>query len=113
MAELRQRTIDQLQHEAPELVVLGGGAPHILNLSLPGYRSEVLLNALDAQGVCVSKGSACKRGARSHVLEAMGLPAKIIDGSIRVSLCRFTTQEEIDGFCRELLSVRGRLYPTL
>lgn len=113
MAGLRQRAIDTLTAEAPELVVICGGAPHILNVSLPGYKSEVLLNYLDAKGICVSKGSACKRGARSHVLEAMNLPPKVIDGSLRISLCRFTTQEEIDGFCRTLLEARSSLYKTL
>ena len=113
MAALRQRAIDMLTAEAPELVVNGGGAPHILNLSLPGYKSEVLLNYLDAKGICVSRGSACKRGARSHVLEAMRLAPKVIDGSLRVSLCRFTTQEEIDVFCRTLLKARSSLYKSL
>jgi len=113
MAALRQWAIDALAAEAPELVVTGGGAPHILNISLPGYKSEVLLNYLDAKGVCVSKGSACKRGARSHVLEAMGLPPKVIDGSLRVSLCRFTTEDDIDIFCRTLLEARSTLYKTL
>ena len=113
MAALRQWAIDALAAEAPELVVNGGGAPHILNLSLPGYKSEVLLNYLDAKEICVSKGSACKRGARSHVLEAMGLPPKVIDGSLRVSLCRFTTEEDIDVFCRTLLEARSTLYKTL
>ena len=113
MAALRQRAADTLTAAVPELVIVGGGAPHILNLSLPGYKSEVLLNYLDAVGVCVSKGSACKKGARSHVLEAMGLPNPVIDGSIRVSLCRFTTEEDIDGFCRALLEARSRLLTVL
>ncbi|MCD7844647.1 MAG: cysteine desulfurase [Oscillospiraceae bacterium] len=113
MAALRQLCIDRLQSAAPELVVIGGGAPHILSLSLPGYRSEVLLNYLDSLGISVSKGSACKRGARSHVLEAMGLPAPVIDGAIRVSLCRFTTEADILGLCDGLLQARERLCRTL
>ena len=113
MAALRQRVIDTLQTAAPELTVNGGGAPHILNIALPGYKSEVLLNYLDAQGISVSKGSACKKGARSHVLEAMKLPPKVIDGSLRVSLCRFTTEEDVDRFCRTLLEARSSLYKSL
>ena len=109
MAALRQRCIDAVLAEAPEAVVIGGGAPHILCLSLPGYRSEVLMNYLEAKGIYVSKGSACKRGKRSHVLEAMGIPAKIIDGAIRVSLSRFTTEEEIDAFAAGLLEAKARL----
>ena len=64
-------------------------------------------------GICVSKGSACKKGARSHVLEAMGLPARVIDGAIRVSLGRFTTEADADGFCQGLLQAREKLYKTL
>ena len=112
MQTLRQRVIERLRSEKEELVILGGGAPHLLSLSLPGYRSEVLLNWLDAKGVSVSKGSACKRGARSHVLEAMGLPARVIDGAIRVSFCRLTTEQEADYFCDCLLEAWNALIKT-
>ena len=57
----------------------------------------------------MSKGSACKRGARSHVLEAMALPAPVIDGSIRISLSRFTTREDIDALCGALTEAHGVL----
>ena len=109
MGALRQRCMDGVLAGAPDAVVIGGGAPHILSLSLPGYRSEVLMNYLEAKGIYVSKGSACKRGKRSHVLEAMGLPARVIDGAIRVSLSRFTTEEEIDAFVAALLEAKARL----
>ncbi len=113
MAALRRRIVDTLSPAIPDLVLIGGGAPHILCLSLPGYKSEVLLNYLDGMGICVSKGSACKKGARSHVLEAMGLPARVIDGAIRVSLGRFTTEADADGFCQGLMQAREKLYKTL
>lgn len=112
MAALRQRAVDTLRDSFPDLVVNGGGAPHILNVAFPGYRSEVLLNALDAKGVCVSMGSACKKGARSHVLEAMKLPPKVVAGSIRVSLCRLTTEADIDGFCAALSETLAALIRT-
>lgn len=112
MAGLRQRCIDLVKAGAPEAVVIGGGAPHVLCLSLPGYRSEVLMNFLEAKEIYVSKGSACKRGRRSHVLEAMGLPAKVIDGAIRVSLSRYTTEEEIDLFAAALLEAKSSLRPS-
>ena len=107
MGSLRRRALETLCAQLPELVVNGGGAPHILNIALPGYRSEMILNDLDGRGICVSMGSACKKGVRSHVLEAMRLPPKVIGGSIRVSLSRFTTEEEIDAFCRALIEVRS------
>lgn len=113
MAALRKLAVDTLTATIPDIVIIGGGAPHILNVSLPGYKSEVILNVLDADGVCVSKGSACKKGARSHVLEAMKLPAAVIDGSVRVSLCRFTTEDDILTFCRSLAGARSTLLKTL
>lgn len=106
---LRTLAVDTLSRSVSEAVVIGDDAPHILCVSLPGYRSEVLLNYLDAAGICVSKGSACKKGARSHVLEAMGLPNPVIDGAIRVSFSRFTTEEEILEFCKNLASARDNL----
>lgn len=109
MRTLRERTIERLQRENPGLVVIGGGAPHILSISLPGYRSEVLMNFLEAREIYVSRSSACKRGARSHVLEAMGLPAPVIDGTLRIGLSRYTTEQELDEFCRAICDARTSL----
>ncbi len=106
---LRTQTIDLLSEFVPEAIIIGDGAPHILCASLPGYRSEVLLNYLDKYGICISKGSACKKGARSHVLESMGLSASVIDGAIRVSFGRFTTKENITEFTRVLKEARDTL----
>ena len=71
------------------------------------------MNFLDAQGICVSKGSACKRGKRSHVLEAMGVANEIIDGSLRVSLSADNTEEEIKVFTEALADARVELYTVL
>ena len=109
MASLRGQAIERLRKDIPELVVIGGGAPHILSLSLPGWRSEVLINYLEAQQVYVSRSSACKKGARSHVLEAIGLRPAVIDGAIRVGLSRLTTMEDIDALCRGLKEAHDRL----
>jgi len=80
-----------------EGVVLNGihEAPHILSISVPGVPTQNSLNILQDKGICVSAGSACAKGHRSHVLSAMELPAQVIDGSFRVSLCRDTTEEEL------------------
>ena len=96
MAQLRQYAAGRIVAEMPEAVIIGGGAPHILSVSLPGWRSEVLMNFLEARSVFVSRSSACKKGGRSHVLEAMGLPAEVIDGAVRISLSRYTTKDELD-----------------
>lgn len=63
MTALRERAVTALQRDIPELVLIGGGAPHILSVSLPGWRSEVLMNYMEAQNVFVSKSSACKKAA--------------------------------------------------
>ena len=109
MAGLRQRAVSRLLAENPGLVVIGGGAPHILCVSLPGYRSEVLMSVLESRGISVSKSSACKKGGRSHVLDAMGLPAPVIDGALRLGLSRYTTAEELDAFCLCLREARETL----
>ena len=109
MTALRERAVEKLRPEIPELVVIGGGAPHILSLSLPGWRSEVLINWLEAQEVYVSRSSACKKGARSHVLEAIGLRPEVIDGAIRIGLSRMSTEDDIDALCRGLIEAHARL----
>ena len=71
-------------------------APHILSLAIPGVPTQNTINILQDHSICVSAGSACAKGHRSHVLEAMGVKAEVMDGSFRVSVCRETTQEELD-----------------
>ena len=109
MGQMREEIILRLSEAIPELKVLGGGAPHILSLSLPGFRSEVLMNFLEAREVYVSKSSACKKGGRSHVLEVMGLDSRTIDGALRIGLCRYTTRDDIDALCEGLIEAHGRL----
>ena len=79
-------------------VVINGAhdAPHILNLSIPGVPTQNTINILQESGICVSAGSACAKGHRSHTLTAMKLSPENMDGSFRISLCRDTTREEID-----------------
>lgn len=76
--------------------------PYIVNISLPGYRSETLLNFLSDNGVYISSGSACAKGHKSPVLTAAGLDGKIIDSSLRISMSPFTTGEEIEYFVKTL-----------
>ena len=111
MGAIRQQCIDTLTAAMPDTVVIGGGAPHILSVGIPGGRSEVFINVLEQEGIYVSNSSACKRGRRSHVLEAMGIPPKAIDGALRISFSRFTTSEEADIFCQALIRARQRYFP--
>ena len=71
-------------------------APHILSLSIPGVPTQNSINLLQDGGIFVSAGSACAKGHRSHTLEAMRVSPEGMDGSFRVSLCRDTTEEELD-----------------
>ena len=77
-------------------------APHILSLSVPGVPTQNTLNLLQEDGICISAGSACAKGHRSHVLSAMNLPPEVIDGAFRVSISRETTKEEIDQLLKSL-----------
>ena len=91
-----------IQQGAPQAVVFGPapeeGAPHILNVGFPGIRGEVMLHALEGDGVYVSTGSACSSKKRkvSAVLLAMGIPAELAECAIRFSLSPYTTEEEIE-----------------
>jgi len=109
MSELKNAIIEKLSAEIPEFRYIKTDAPHILNISLPGWRSEVLMNYLEAREVYVSKSSACKKGARSHVLEAVGMRSDVIDGAIRIGLSRFTTLDDIDALCSGLVEARNTL----
>ena len=71
-------------------------APHILNLSIPGVPTQNTINILQDKDICVSAGSACAKGHRSHTLTAMRLSPETMDGSFRISLCRDNTEEELE-----------------
>jgi len=90
-----------------EGVVINGchEAPHILSLSIPGVPTQNSINILQDAGICVSAGSACAKGYRSHVLSAMNLRPEVIDGSFRVSLSRETTEEEIGSLIAGIQSI--------
>ncbi|MDR2043524.1 MAG: cysteine desulfurase [Clostridium sp.] len=75
-----------------------GTAPHVISISVPGVRSEVLLHALEDKGIYVSAGSACsaRKAQPSAVLKALGMPKDLQESTIRVSLSVFTTMGEIN-----------------
>lgn len=70
--------------------------PYVLNVSLPGIRSEVMLHFLSGKGIFVSSGSACAGKEKSHVLRAMGLPERQVDASLRISFSRDSTEADVD-----------------
>jgi len=101
MAGLRDRLREGLSDKIDEIKIngnLGNGLSYILNVSFKYVEGESILLNLDSSGICVSSGSACTSESLdpSHVLSAMGVPVEIAHGSIRFSLSRETTKEEID-----------------
>lgn len=70
--------------------------PHIVNISIEGCKSEVMLRILESENVFVSAGSACSKGKESPVLKAIGLENKRIDSAIRISFSPFNTKNDID-----------------
>lgn len=101
---LRQKLITNLS-QSPAVCINSpqAAAPYIINLSVEGIRSEIMIHYLEQFEIYVSSGSACAKGERSHVLTAMGLPEDRIDSAIRVSMTDTTAEGEIDEFCRRLL----------
>ena len=77
---------------------------YILNIFVPSFMtSQTLVQHLSSQyGICVSSGSACAKGKKSHVLTAMRLDDRTIEHSLRISFSRFTTKEEIDALANAL-----------
>lgn len=76
--------------------------PWIVNLSVVGYRSEILLHYLEQYGIYVSSGSACSVGKKNGVLSALGINDARTDSALRVSFSYETTEDEIDAFCDRL-----------
>lgn len=83
--------------------------PYILNISVLGYRSETLLHFLEKDGIFVSSGSACSKGAGSHVLNAMGLDSKRVDSALRISFSRFNCREDVDALVSAIVNATGIL----
>jgi len=85
--------------------------PNTSNISFEFIEGESILMLLDQFGICASSGSACTSGALepSHVLRAMGVPFTAAHGSIRFSLSRYNTEEEIDFAIEKLPPIVNRL----
>ena len=83
--------------------------PHVVNLSFPGCKSEVLLRVLEMRNVYVSSGSACARGKASHVLAAMKLEHARIDSALRVSFAPSNTQKDVEALLDALEEGTKRL----
>jgi cysteine desulfurase len=101
LSRLRDRLEKGLQQSCPDTRINGNPEsrlPNTTNISFEWIEGEAILLRLNEYGVCASSGSACSSGSLepSHVLRAMGVPFTAIHGSIRFSLSRYNTDEEID-----------------
>ncbi len=85
--------------------------PNTCNISFKGVEGEAVLMYLDQNGICASSGSACTSGSLepSHVLRAMGVPFTYAHGSIRFSLSRFNTNEDVDKILQTVPEIVTRL----
>ncbi len=111
---LRTRLRDGLVSGIPDVAVNGHPTdvlPNTLNISFPGAEGEAILLSLDLEGIEVSTGSACASGSLepSHVLMATGVGPELAHGSIRFSLGRNTTEEEVDYVIEKLPPIIKRL----
>lgn len=118
--KLRKQLINGLDERFGDRYQINGdtenGIPHIINIAFldpagEGLDGEMLLLNLDVEGICVSNGSACTSGAMepSHVLEGIGLDQKTANSSIRVSLGKQNTADQIDFFLEKLEVVVERM----
>jgi len=114
MAEVKQYALEQLAVHVPAVrPIVPGGAPHILAITLPGYKSEVVVRMLGDLGVCISAGSACHRGKASHVYAALKLSKAEQDGVLRVSFSYDTTTQDVDALVQALAQAGRQLFTTL
>jgi cysteine desulfurase len=114
LTALRDRFEQGILAQIDECGVNGGGAPRVSNTSnlyFNHLEAEALVIALDLKGLSASGGSACQSGAAepSHVLTAMGLPPARARASVRFSLSRLTTEEEVDEALKIIPAAVARL----
>lgn len=121
--KLQQRMVSGLKERFPEMVAFNGnphsGIYNIVNLSFPlddgkALDGEMLLLNLDVEGICCSNGSACTSGAveASHVLMALGMVTPTAKSSLRFSLGKSNTEEEIDYTLDKLDAIVHRMLET-
>lgn len=112
--DLRDTLQKRLLAAVPEAIINGdpdNRLPNTLNISFKYVEGEAILLMLDQFGICASSGSACTSGSLepSHVLRAMNVPFTYAHGSVRLSLCRYNTEEEVAIVAARLPEIIGRL----
>ena len=112
--ELRDYYLEQVKAKIPYIRINGDETkrlPGNSNISFRFIEGEGLLLNLDLKGICASSGSACTSGSLdpSHVLLAIGLPHEIAHGSLRISIGKYNTKEEVDYLVENLVEIIGKL----
>lgn len=104
---LKTRLLDKLA-ELPDIGINSqinsdnNCVPNIVNFSVRGVRSEIMLHSLEEAGIYVSSGSACSKGRKSEVLPAFGVSDKDIDCAVRVSFCAENSPSDVDALCAKI-----------
>ncbi len=114
LTALRDKLIDGILTRIPDVRVNGHRTkrlPNNVNVSIEGVEGESMILMLDALGICVSSGSACTSGslAASHVLLALGVPHELAHGSLRLTLGKDNTEEDVDKVLEVLPGIVERL----
>ncbi len=120
ITEVNKALVNDLKEAFPNFIDFNGcperGVPHIVNCSFPldeenALDGEMLLLNLDIDGICVSNGSACTSGAveASHVLMALGMVTPTAKSSIRFSLSKYNTVEEMHDVVKKLKAIVERM----
>jgi cysteine desulfurase len=112
--KMRDRLEREIEARIPCVQVNGRGAPRMgntLNVSCHYVEGEGILYQLSTEGICASSGSACTSGSLepSHVLKAMKVPFTAMHGSVRFSLSRYNTEEDVDRILAVLPAVVANL----
>ncbi len=110
---LSARAEIEIRALAPDAVIFGAGAERVGNcvsFAVPGLTAAVAMMALDLEGIEISSGSACSSGkvGKSHVLAAMGVDEKLMDGALRLSLGWSSTEQDIAAFAAGFAKVLAR-----
>ena len=114
LRELKAYAVEKLTSEVAGVTVIGDGqAPHILPVTLAGYKSEVVVRFLSDRGIFISSGSACHKGKPSHVFAALALPKKQMDGVLRISFSGENTKEDVDALTDGLKAAAEQLFTSL
>ena len=114
LVALRDRILDGVTSSIENTEVTAKGEPRLPNIAhllIKGVEGEAMLLQLDAQGIAISTGSACSSGSLepSHVLLSIGCPAELAHGSVRASVGRFTTKEDVEYFLEVFPPIVERL----